>query len=327
LFSLKINPDLLIGVIMKTLNKVSFFLGLVVFLFVTSNAFANTIASGTLCSVENVTLDLVRFTPEINPSSLNLLSGSYDSSACVGLFLKEYASFNNGNDESSPDPNIGEAGDGLLNGENYPYLAPNPDGSGDLLEYFTGEEFVDSSKFQDWDGDGNFTDPGWIHLANLQAGGLTTYSSAGPSPLADITLDIGDLLDINIDYKDGDDYSTGRWTLTTKLNVIEDAQELLGSNTFDHLAISFKSSTAFAVYDFDFVDIFAQEEDQALNFFTPYQLSGTFILADFDYKDVSHVNFWARDPIDSRNVVPEPSTLILLGVGLAGLGLYSRRRR
>ena len=137
-------------------------------------------------------------------------------------------------------------------------------------------------------------------------------------------LKIGDLLDINFDFV------LGNWTLTTKPDVITQAQLLLGKNSFDHLAISFKSALAFAVYDFDFNEIFANEAllgNSALDFQTPYELSGTFNAADFCDKNFSHVNVWARDPIDDNAVIPEPSTLILLGAGLLGLGFCTRRRR
>lgn len=99
---------------------------------------------------------------------------------------------------------------------------------------------------------------------------------------------------------------------------------MLGKNSFDHLAISFKSALAFAV--FDFVEIFNKESNPALNFQTPYELAGTFNAADFCDKDFSHINVWARDPSNDA-VIPEPSTLILFGVGLLGLGFRTRRRR
>jgi hypothetical protein len=345
---------------MKTLHKISLLTMSVTFLLFATNTFATQIAVDTTCTAANVTLDTVRdVTSYIDPDSLNLLSTTYNASACVGMFLKDYTvkvkdgddyANNNGNDDSWIIPagnNIGEAGDGLLNGGGPIYLAPpvtTVDGTSVYTKYFDGDEFVDPSQFQDLDGDTHFTDPGWIHLANLQgpddgASATIDYSKSGPSSLSDDKLYLGDLLDINIEFKyDGvwydwlgtnTDITSGRWTLTTKDGAIAQARALLGPNSFDHLAISIKAANGFAIYDFDFTKIFASEDDPLLNFGTLYELSGTFNMNDFGGSGVSHMNFLARDPVDSppNNVVPEPSTLILLGAGLAGLGIYSLRRK
>ncbi len=334
---------------MVVLRRVILLLGLLTVLLIVSGTFASadTIPSG-LCDPSNVTLDKIQYTPGLNQGDANLLAyGPYDATGCVGMFVKDVvptpsavgAANNNGNDDpvSHPNPNIGQFGDGLLNGEGI-YYAPNA--SGDLVSHFTGEEFVDRADFQDLDGDGIFNDPGWIHLVNIQVGDSSLaegeitgssevkdgngyyYSKSGPSLLApNLILDIGDLLDITFDF------NAGTWSLETHLDIIDDVQELLGENSFDHLAFSFKSANAFAVYDFDFVEIFSLENNwDVLNFHTPYKLSGTFNAADFDDKDFSHVNVWARDPADPP-AVPEPSTFILFGAGLLGLGFYRQRRK
>ena len=269
---------------MVVLRRVILLLGLLTVLLMVSGTFASadTIPSG-LCDPGNVTLDMIQYTPGLNLGNANLLSSPYDATGCVGMFVKDVvptppaadAANNNGNDDpaSHPSPNIGHLNDGLLNGEST-YYAPDPDGSGDLVSYFTGEEFVDSSKFQALDGDGIFNDPGWIHLVNIQVGDSSLdegditgsaevkdgngyyYSKSGPSLLApNLILDIGELLDITFDF------NAGTWSLETHLDIIDDVQELLGENSFDHLAFSFKSANAFAVYDFDFVEIFTLENN------------------------------------------------------------------
>lgn len=278
----------------------------------------------TTCTLSSV--NLTSITSVLAPGDGNLLSTNYDATSCVGVFLGE-------NDDSgslsNPDPNIGQYEDGLLNGESFKGIA-----------LFDGLEFINEEDLQALDGDGIFDDPGWIHLANIDpAANKTTYSSSGPNPTGDpnLILDIGDLLSIDIDCNNSSDCTSGNWTLTTKLDVIEQAQALLGAATFDHLAFSFKAGNAFAVYDFNFKTIFANEHTinpgSQLNFLTPYSLSGGFSMLDFlnkkdDMQGISHINIWARDPSDTTTtVIPEPSTLILLGAGLAGLGYYSRRRK
>lgn len=64
------------------------------------------------CDPTNVTLDLVRLTPYLNPdfsinpdpgSSTNpnlLTKGPYNATSCVGMFLKEYSPPDNGNDDA-----------------------------------------------------------------------------------------------------------------------------------------------------------------------------------------------------------------------------------
>lgn len=309
---------------MFTLKRYSFFVTLVAVLFVTSNSFAIPCDCGGLdCNVEGFTLESIIVTPDlaILPNN-NLLSSAHYATSCVGVFLDE-------NDDagglSSPDPNIGMKNDGILNGQ------------GDL---FTGLEFIETGDLQDLDGNGVFTDPGWIHLAELDTDdGSVTYDTAGPNPHgANMVLNIGELLTLT--FQGEDDLKSGDWTLTTHLDVIAQAQALLGNATFDHLAFSIKAGDAFAVYDFDFKEIFAEESNPALNFFTLYELSGTFNTNDFlsckkvngecvwtePAHAISHLNVWARDPADT-NVIPEPSTLILFGAGLACLGFCTRRRK
>ena len=265
--------------------------------------------------------------PSGQPSGINLLSTSYDATACVGVY--------SGNDDagglSSPSPNIGQAGDGLLNGE----------------DIFNGQEFVDPSDFQALDPDGVKNDPGWIHLAHFDAennaAGNVSYSMAGPSPLNDplLTLDISDLLTLSLSCAVAGDNLTEcssiDWLLTTKLDIIDNVQALLGPATFDHLAFSVKAGSGngngngngndtggFAVYDFNFKTIFAAENNPALNFLTPYQLGGTLNTGDLGNKGISHLNVWARDPINEATSVPEPTSLGIFALALL-IGGYLRK--
>lgn len=250
------------------------------------------------CTLDRVTLDSIT---TLSDTSTNLLvDAPYDASACLG--------FDGENDDpfSFPDRNIGELNDGLLNGE------------GGL---FTGLEFIEASDLQDIDGDGNFTDPGWIHLAhfNPENNPDISYESLGPSPLSPLVLDIEDLLTFTLDCGTG--LSECSWSIITKTNIILDVQQLLGPATFDHLAFSIKaggggnSGGGFIVYDFDFEEIFANEflvnPGSSLNFLTPYVLSGTLDTGDLGNKDISHLNVWARDPSDPTQDISEPPMIVI----------------
>ena len=270
--------------------------------------FAEFMANPGTCNTANASLTTVA---SIASPGTNLLTTSYDATSCVGVYP--------GNDDahgwSSPDVNIGQAGDGLLNGEGI----------------FNGEEFVDPSDFQILDTDGVRNDPGWIHLAHFDAennaAGNVSYSTVGPAPLngTGLTLQVSDLLTFSLSCTGSGQSLTNcsaiDWLLTTKLDIISDVQELLGPSTFDHLAFSVKagnqnSGGGFAVYDFNFKTIFAAENNPLLNFNTPYQLGGTLNTADLGGKDISHLNVWARDPVDSSDRVPEPSTLLLFALAM-----------
>ena len=204
-------------------------------------------------------------------------------------------------------------GDGLLNGE-------------DILN---GMEFISSSDLQALDPDGVNNDPGWIHLAHLDADNSSiSYSDVGPVPGGSATLNVSDLLTLAFECTSGNssDCVSMNWTLTTELDIIDNVQALLGASTFDHLAFSIKagnenSGGGWAVYDFNFKEIFDLESNNLLNFNTPYQLGGTLNTADFGNKGISHLNVWARDPNDPLTQVPEPSSFIILTVGIIGLGI------
>ena len=272
----------------------------------TKTSFAGPIGIGTLsenCKVENVTL-----------TSINSLPTSYNASKCVGV----YGANDDSGGLSSPNPNIGQFEDGLLNGQ---------DG-------FTGLEFITSEDLQALDPDGLKNDPGWLHLAHFDAEKMDTkYSEVGPAPGGDpsFKFNLGDFLTLSLTCNnDGDgennlsDCKSMDWLLTEESDLFEELDTLLGSKGFDHLAFSIKAGSensggGFAVYDFNLKDIFANDSN-SLDIYTPYEVGGTLNTADFDNHGVSHLNVWARDPLESLTV-PEPSTLMLLAIAFIALRL------
>ncbi|MGM0632927.1 MAG: hypothetical protein ACQETO_07100 [Pseudomonadota bacterium] len=229
---------------------------------------------------------------------------------------------------SSPSPNIGHLGDGFLNGE------PLPDDADSALDPYlfidspAGDDSPSLSTPHDVPGNDSIYDPGWIHLAGVDhTSGNVTYSTAGTGGLA---LDIEDLLEVDWSCISADDCGSGTWSVETAPDIVEQVQELLGPNAFDHLAISVFQANRLAVYDFDFTILSQPGNELAglIDFVTPYSFTGAWNMQDFSPNSgsFSHVNFWARDPLVTVQTVPTPISWTLILAGLLGLGMMRRQQ-
>ena len=308
-------------------------------LFLVSHfSFGQLIVTGD-CHVENATLTTVQLSDldiENNTggaTGVNLLqNGPYNASECIGIYA--------GNDSQleshlTPHLNIGQSGDGLLNG------------GGPL----TGDEFIDglvdgvaSPWFDgdkiDIDNDGNATDPGWINLAKFDVDDNSTTYKSITNYDETISLLISDVLEFTFECVNvGGDCSSINWTLTTDKDIAETVGQVLNRSTFDHLAFVTKAGSGnqngqgnqddkgWAVYDFNFYEIFGSETPGAFNFETAYSLGGSIDVKPGDFSaGLSHLTVWARDPIgDSTTTVPEPSTIALFGLSLMLIAIRRKR--
>lgn len=270
------------------------------------------------CNTNVITLNHMSASADV--TAQNLLLSTYTASTCAGLF-GEPKNIGNLHDAN---PNIGTLGDGLLNGEGG-WLSPTQFIRADqLMDLGPNVGFPDANP-------SIADDPGWISLAKfeLQSSGsfLAGYQAIDYLQY----LDLDDVLDINFTCTSAaGSCSSGNWSLATSLDVIEKVQAALGNrSTFDHLAFVFKAGNNWAVYDFNFTDIFYNELEVLGNgnipapFNTPFTFAGTFNTGDFN-KNISHFALWARDPI-STTAIPAPTPIFLLGFALVALALRRRR--
>jgi len=249
-------------------------------------------------------------------------TGSEKNTSCLGVYTSPD---NDGPFRPKSDANIGSDGDGLLNGG---------EGNNGEAAVLTGTEFLANGQtlvnMPDYGIDPTpvvENDPGWLHLASVGEEGGTLYSDSAifnqlEGPNENITFESLVKFDIN-----GND-----WSLMLNPAIVDIGQSLLGANSFDHLAFTIKQCSentnnpkgacGFAIYDFDFDEIFGNALDKA----TAYNFFGTFDLSGFHGEEYSHIDVWARDPTVPA-AVPVPAAVWLFGSALAGFAGFSRFKK
>lgn len=264
------------------------------------------------CTLDSVVISTM--TNSITEAAVPLPSGGISATKCFGVI--------SGNDAQggtdSPSPNLGYLGDGLLNGgiirdgNNLKYVDP-------------GFFLVDGSTYQPLENPDKAVDPGWIMLGKMEQdlGTMDGYTITNGST----TLDIDSVLKFTMNLN-------GTWSLKIDANIVTTLTNagLFERSFFDQLAFVFKAGSGnndtneggWAIYDFNF-NTLASATQGAIDLTQPYSFTGTWNMGDFEGKSISHMSLWARDPLNTTNVVPLPGTVLLLGIGLLALGFMRRK--
>ena len=231
-----------------------------------------------------------------------------NASDCLGAFEGNNSAFD------KPIQNLGYDEDGWLNKEDYNAWWDGPGA------------FVNDVDLLDLDGDGAEDDPGWILVGKEEQSGF----EGGVSSDGTLTYNHEQLVTLN-HCKTGDEDNTscfggeavkGQWVYTPPAQNPTGLLDLVGGDFFDQVAIIFKAGNAFAIYNFNVIDLGL---DPALAGDYNFAFTGTWDISETLGSGLSNLSFWAKDPSVPSVQVPEPATLILMM--MSGLFCFNRRNK
>lgn len=255
-----------------------------------------------LCSVSDVKVTTVT---RSDGTPIPPLPAPVNAAECVGAYTNN----------AMPIPhqgvggNLGYYGDGLFNGEQQivtgAQLFPNGIFSGQYTAY-------------DLNNDGQ-VDPGWVYLGRwngqsgvFSPGQFNGVSMAGSSSWFTAT---------------GMGEASGTWSFNVPVDIVSQMSTIFGDNLFDQFALSFFAGNDFAAYDITGAQFGLPTQPYPIySFGGTWDMSRTLLNNGGNPAAISHIDLYARDPLNPQSTVPEPNSLLLSWMGLAGAVLMIRRR-
>ena len=251
---------------------------------------------------------------DVKITTVQLLDGSpvvpfpANATDCLGAFEGNNSGFD------KPVQNLGYDDDGWLNKENHNGLWNGPGA------------FVNDADLLDLDGDGDADDPGWILVGKEEQGAYEAgVSSDGNSTYIHdqlVTLENCKSVNGNNTSCFGGNAVKGDWVYNPPAQNPQALLDLVGGDFFDQVAIIFKAGNAFAIYNFNAIDLGL---DPTLAGDYNFAFTGTWDISATLGHGLSNLSFWARDPSEPTVQVPEPSTLLLMM--MSGLFFFNRRNK